>query len=105
MIEAGELLEWATVHNAYRYGTPRPPVEEALAAGDSVLLEIDLQGARSVRRAMPEAHARLPAAADLGRTGAPARRSRHRETRPSSSADSRPRRSNWRPRTSSITRS
>ncbi|WP_448004797.1 guanylate kinase [Agromyces bauzanensis] len=55
MIEAGELLEWATVHNASRYGTPRRPVEEAIAAGTSVLLEIDIQGARSVRRAMPEA--------------------------------------------------
>ena len=55
MIEAGELLEWATVHNAYRYGTPRGPVEAAIAAGHSVLLEIDLQGARAVRRAMPEA--------------------------------------------------
>jgi len=55
MIETGELLEWATVHNASRYGTPRGPVERAIAAGDSVLLEIDIQGARSVRRAMPEA--------------------------------------------------
>lgn len=55
MVEAGDLLEWATVHNAYRYGTPRGPVEQAIAAGDSVLLEIDIQGARSVRRAMPEA--------------------------------------------------
>ncbi|KRE23596.1 guanylate kinase [Agromyces sp. Soil535] len=55
MIEAGELLEWATVHNAFRYGTPRRPVEAAIAAGNSVLLEIDIQGARSVRRAMPEA--------------------------------------------------
>ena len=55
MVEAGELLEWATVHNAYRYGTPRRPVEQAIAAGNSVLLEIDIQGARSVRRAMPEA--------------------------------------------------
>ncbi|MFC6355452.1 guanylate kinase [Luethyella okanaganae] len=55
MIAAGELLEWATVHNAYRYGTPRKPVEDALEAGESVLLEIDIQGARSVRRAMPEA--------------------------------------------------
>lgn len=55
MIEAGELLEWATVHNTHRYGTPRRPVEEAIAAGNSVLLEIDIQGARSVRRAMPEA--------------------------------------------------
>ena len=55
MIAAGELLEWATVHNAYRYGTPRAPIEQALEAGRSVLLEIDLQGARSVRAAMPEA--------------------------------------------------
>ncbi|AMB60363.1 guanylate kinase [Microterricola viridarii] len=55
MVEEGELLEWATVHNAHRYGTPRGPVEAALAAGSSVLLEIDIQGARSVRRAMPEA--------------------------------------------------
>ncbi|HEU0257176.1 MAG TPA: guanylate kinase [Microbacteriaceae bacterium] len=55
MIEAGEFLEWATVHNSHRYGTPRGPVEAALAAGRSVLLEIDLHGARSVRRAMPGA--------------------------------------------------
>ncbi len=55
MVEAGELLEWATVHNASRYGTPRRSVEGAIDAGDSVLLEIDIQGARAVRRAMPEA--------------------------------------------------
>jgi guanylate kinase len=55
MIDAGELLEYATVHNAYRYGTPRAPIEKALSAGRSVLLEIDLQGARQVRRSMPEA--------------------------------------------------
>ncbi|MDR6613484.1 guanylate kinase [Leifsonia sp. 1010] len=55
MIAAGELLEHATVHNAYRYGTPRAPIEKALAAGRSVLLEIDLQGARQVRESMPEA--------------------------------------------------
>jgi len=55
MIADGELLEYATVHNAYRYGTPRRPIERALEAGKSVLLEIDLQGARSVRSAMPEA--------------------------------------------------
>ena len=55
MVEAGELLEHATVHNAHRYGTPREPVEKALADGNSVLLEIDIQGARAVRREMPEA--------------------------------------------------
>jgi guanylate kinase len=55
MIARGEFLEWATVHNASRYGTPRPPIDAALAAGKSVLLEIDLQGARAVRKEMPEA--------------------------------------------------
>ncbi|WP_439565495.1 guanylate kinase [Microcella sp.] len=55
LIERGELLEWAVVHNASRYGTPKPPVEAALAAGRSVLLEIDLAGARQVRAAMPDA--------------------------------------------------
>ncbi|MFJ3382780.1 MULTISPECIES: guanylate kinase [unclassified Curtobacterium] len=55
MIRDRELLEWATVHNSYRYGTPRPPIDRALDAGDKVMLEIDLQGARQVRDAMPEA--------------------------------------------------
>jgi guanylate kinase len=55
MIERGEFLEYATVHNLSRYGTPRPPIDRALADGKSVLLEIDLQGARSVKKAMPEA--------------------------------------------------
>jgi guanylate kinase len=55
MVARGEFLEWATVHNASRYGTPRPPIDAALTDGKSVLLEIDLQGARSVRREMPEA--------------------------------------------------
>ncbi|WP_228511466.1 guanylate kinase [Curtobacterium sp. VKM Ac-1393] len=55
MIRERELLEWATVHNSYRYGTPRPPIDRALDAGERVMLEIDLQGARQVRDAMPEA--------------------------------------------------
>ncbi|WP_235940846.1 guanylate kinase [Paramicrobacterium fandaimingii] len=55
LIEAGELLEYAKVHNSYRYGTPRAPIEKALSEGKSVLLEIDLQGARQVRARMPEA--------------------------------------------------
>ena len=50
-----ELLEWAVVHHGARYGTPRGPVLEALAAGRPALLEIDLQGARQVRESMPEA--------------------------------------------------
>jgi guanylate kinase len=55
MISAGELLEWAVVHKAARYGTPRRPVLDKLAEGRPALLEIDLQGARQVRRTMPEA--------------------------------------------------
>ena len=55
MIAADELLEWAVVHQAARYGTPRRPVQEALAAGWPAMLEIDLQGARQVRQSLPEA--------------------------------------------------
>ncbi len=55
LIADGELLEWATVHNRHRYGTPRAPIDAALAAGRTVLLEIDLQGARQVREAAPDA--------------------------------------------------
>lgn len=55
LIAAGELLEYAVVHNRSRYGTPRRPIERALAEGRTVLLEIDLQGARQVRAADPSA--------------------------------------------------
>ncbi|CAN5386834.1 hypothetical protein BH09ACT6_BH09ACT6_16600 [soil metagenome] len=55
MIVEGEFLEWATVHNQSRYGTPRGPVNAALSEGRSVLLEIDIQGARQVRESAPDA--------------------------------------------------
>ena len=55
LVADGELLEHATVHNRHRYGTPRAPIDAALAAGRTVLLEIDLQGARQVRAAEPSA--------------------------------------------------
>ena len=55
MIERGDLLEWAVVHKAARYGTPRAPVEQVLAEGRPAMLEIDLQGARQVRESMPDA--------------------------------------------------
>lgn len=54
MIAEGELLEWAD-YTDRRYGTPRRPVIERLAAGVPVLLEIELRGARQVKRAMPGA--------------------------------------------------
>jgi len=49
MIAEGELLEWATVHGVHRYGTPAGPVRTQQAQGKTVLLEIDLQGARQIR--------------------------------------------------------
>jgi guanylate kinase len=56
MIAGGELLEWAEIHRGtHRSGTPRGPIEERLAAGQPALVEVDLQGARELRRAMPEA--------------------------------------------------
>ena len=54
MVAAGELLEHAS-YAGNSYGTPRAPVEEQLAKGVPALLEIELQGARQVRAAMPEA--------------------------------------------------
>jgi guanylate kinase len=55
MVTDDELLEWAVVHRSARYGTPRRPVEQALADGRPALLEIDLQGARQLRQSMPDA--------------------------------------------------
>jgi len=54
LVRDGELLEWATVFGE-RYGTPRRWVVETLASGHDVILEIDVQGAKQVRDAMPEA--------------------------------------------------
>ncbi len=52
--DEGRLLEWANVFDNY-YGTGRDQVDALLAAGHDVVLEIDWQGARQVREAMPEA--------------------------------------------------
>ncbi|WP_374112064.1 guanylate kinase [Pseudonocardia sp. TRM90224] len=55
LIEDGDLLEWAEIHGGLqRSGTPRAPVEKALADGLPVLVELDLQGARAMKAAMPE---------------------------------------------------
>ena len=53
--ETGQMLEWATVHGKHSYGTPRGPVEEGLASGLNVILEIDVQGAFQVKESFPEA--------------------------------------------------
>jgi guanylate kinase len=52
--DQGALLEWAEVHGNY-YGTPRDVIDQALAEGRDVLLEIDWQGARQVRTHFPQA--------------------------------------------------
>ncbi|UQI44579.1 guanylate kinase [Streptomyces sp. HU2014] len=54
LVANGELLEWAEFAGN-RYGTPRQAVLDRLEAGEPVLLEIDLQGARQVRESMPDA--------------------------------------------------
>ena len=55
MIAAGDMLEYAVVHGQNKYGTPKQPVVAALAAGRQVILEIDIQGARQVKKAWPDA--------------------------------------------------
>src|SRR4029077_5209679 len=54
LIASAGFLEHATVHGN-RYGTLRGPVEQALSAGKTVLLEIDVQGSRAIKRAVPDA--------------------------------------------------
>jgi guanylate kinase len=54
MVAAGEMLEHAE-YAGNLYGTPRAPVDEHLRAGDLVLLEIEIQGARQVRQQRPDA--------------------------------------------------
>lgn len=55
LVDADGFLEWAQVHG-HRYGTLRSRIEEEIAAGKQVILEIDVQGAFQVRKAMPQAH-------------------------------------------------
>lgn len=53
LIESGALLEWAQVLGRFSYGTPRTPVETALAAGLDMVFDIDWQGHRQLRTALP----------------------------------------------------
>ncbi|MBL8023452.1 MAG: guanylate kinase [Elusimicrobia bacterium] len=52
-IQQKELLEWAEVHGNY-YGTPKAPIEAHLSEGLNVVMDIDTQGAQSVRKVFPE---------------------------------------------------
>lgn len=53
MVAAGELLEWAQVFGRHCYGTPRAPVEQALGSGCDMVFDIDWQGHRQLRAALP----------------------------------------------------
>jgi guanylate kinase len=55
LVDRGALLEYAYVYGRYWYGTPRAPVERSLAEGWLVILDIDVQGALQVKKALPEA--------------------------------------------------
>jgi len=54
MVSNGELLEWAEVYGNH-YGVPRRQVEEALEGGRDVVVKVDVQGAMTIKRAMPQA--------------------------------------------------
>ena len=54
MVDAGELAEWAEVHGRL-YGTPRAQLDAAAARGQHLVLDIDVQGARQIREAVPDA--------------------------------------------------
>ena len=55
-IDRGEMLEWADIHGGLqRSGTPAGPVREAMDSGRPVLVEVDLAGARNIKRLLPEA--------------------------------------------------
>ncbi len=53
-VRKGELLEWAQVHG-FHYGTPSSFIEESLKKRQSVVLEVDVQGAATIKKAKPEA--------------------------------------------------
>jgi len=57
MIDENQLLEYAQVFGRNWYGTPREPIQTQLAAGNLVILDIDVQGAKQVKETMPDAFA------------------------------------------------
>jgi guanylate kinase len=54
MLEEGQLLEWAMVHENY-YGTPRKQIDDKLNAGQDVIMDIDTVGARAIKKLYPQA--------------------------------------------------
>ncbi len=80
LVASGALLEWARFAGN-RYGTPREPLQEKLDAGVACLLEIDLAGARQVKRAEPDARLVFLAPPSWDRAGPQAHRPRYRAAR------------------------
>jgi guanylate kinase len=54
LIDTGQLLEWANVYDN-RYGVPREPVRKALAEGKDVIVKVDVQGAVTIKKIVPQA--------------------------------------------------
>lgn len=54
LLQEGQLLEWAQVYDEY-YGTPIAPIQEGLARGEVIVMDLDVQGALAVQRKLPEA--------------------------------------------------
>jgi guanylate kinase len=54
MVKGNELLEWANVYDNW-YGVPRQPVKESLEMGEDVIIKVDIQGAATIKKAVPEA--------------------------------------------------
>jgi guanylate kinase len=54
MLEHKELLEWANVYGNW-YGVPREPVKQALEQGQDVIVKVDVQGAATIKKAVPQA--------------------------------------------------
>ena len=54
MIEHKELLEWANVYGSW-YGVPRQPVKQALDKGQDVIIKVDIQGAATIKKILPQA--------------------------------------------------
>lgn len=68
MIDRNELLEWATVYG-HRYGPPRESVREALKHGKDVIIKVDVQGAATIKKIVPQAVFIFLATASLEEVG------------------------------------
>ena len=66
MVQSNAFVEWAHVHGN-RYGTSKKAIEERIAQGSDVILEIDFQGALQIREAFANAVLVFHPAAQLGR--------------------------------------